>query len=305
MKRRNPFERAGAFAHPIQLTGTDQAALKAIAEYGPISSEQVRQLVWPKDSQKTHAESRLRRLFDSGYIDRLAFDDGPGPARALYVLGPLGRRTDGELLGISQKAIPRPAKLRAYKPLFLNHHLATVQVVVNLRLAAERLAGSLVHYTSDRDLRRGRAVGTEPLPLVPDALVILSIANQTQSFFIELDRVTKSLVSWRRRFREYWGFAKSKAYETTYQSPAILIVFDAPRPLAIRRTVALAQLIKAEAGERDPTLFWLTTLTDAVPSSILTEPVWQLGSREGRYSLLPPVQTKSRPPNESPGRRPT
>ena len=184
MARRHPFKRAHGSRRPLQLNATAQAALAAVSEYGPISGDQLRQLVWPKASQKTYAESVLRRLFDAGYLDRIAFADGPGPPRVLYVLGPIGRRAEAQRCQLSASTIaPRPAKQRSYKPLFLNHHLATAQVVINLRLAAARLHGTLSRFTPDRQLRRDRNDSAAKLPVVPDAFVVLDVAGRNTGLF--------------------------------------------------------------------------------------------------------------------------
>jgi hypothetical protein len=289
MSRRDPFKRADAPRRPLHLNHTEQATLEAVSQFGPVSSDQLRQIVWPRPSQKTYAESVLRRLFDAGYLGRIAFIDGTGPPRVLYVLGPMGRRAEAQRRQLSASTIaPRPAKQRSYKPMFLAHHLATVQVVINFRLAAARLHGTLTQYTRDRQLRRDRNDSVARLPVIPDAFVALNVAGRTQGFFIELDRATKTVASWRDRFGDYWLFRKAEAYQNDFMSPAILTVVDAAAPRAGSRLRALKQALEATAEGRDTTLFWFAKLSEATADAILTKPIWQIGGLEGSYSLLPP-----------------
>jgi hypothetical protein len=292
MTRRNPFERTRNAALSLHLTSIAQPVLPVAADFGPVKGAQIRQLLWPKPSQKTYAESVLRQLFDAGYLDRIAFVDGSGPPRVLYVLGPAGRRAEAQRSQPSASTIaPRPAKQRSYKPMFLAHHLATIQVVINFRLDAARLHGTLTQYTPDRQLRRDRNDNAAKLPVIPDAFVALNVAGRTQGFLVELDRATKTVGSWRGRFGAYWLFQKAKTFERDFMSPAVLVVIDAPAPRAQGRLRVLKQALEGTANGRDTTLFWFATLADATADAILTKPIWQIGGREGSYSLLPPKES--------------
>lgn len=303
MRRRRPFARSNKADHVFQLTATAQAALEAVSQFGPLLSAQILQLVWPKPSQETYGESVLRRLFDAGYLDRIPLVDGYGPPRVLNALGPLGRRIEAQRRQLSASNIgPRPAKQRSYKPLFINHHVATVQIGINLKLAVACLEGTLEKYTPDRELRRARNNSNARLAIIPDAFAVLNVATRTQSFFIELDRATKTVGSWRKRFFDYWRFGHTEAFHHDYNSPAILIVVDAPKSRAANRILGLKQVLNSNSGNLDPTMFWLTTLQDATPDAILCEPIWEVGGREGRFSLLPGGATAQQSMNSLPMR---
>jgi hypothetical protein len=131
----------------------------------------------------------------------------------VYSLGHLGRLYTADKLGVAASLFgPRPAKERDRDLIFLKHHLMTVQTIINLKRAAERLGGSLIHYESERALRAKRGGARGGMPVVPDAFIVLVIGPRIQSFCIELDRATVGLRSWRQRLHRYWQWERTASF---------------------------------------------------------------------------------------------
>jgi hypothetical protein len=164
----------------------------------------------------------------------------------------------------------------------------TVQTVINLKLASERLGGSLVHHESERVLRAKRGAPRAAMPVVPDAFVVLVVGPRVQSFCIELDRATVDLRSWRQRLHRYWQWERTASFREDLKAPAVLIVVEARPRIGQRRVLDIKKLIDEEAKSRgtDPGLFWCTTLDEAGPDKALIHPVWLVGGQEGLHPLL-------------------
>ena len=289
MTRRKVFQREITQTDSFQVTATDLQAVENVGLYRLILGEQLLQLHWPMPSQRRHGESRLRGLFHQGWLDRQPFQDGPARPRAVYSLGKQGRLRVAEKLGVPASQVgPRPAKERAHDALFLKHHLATVQVVINLRHAAEQLGGGVVHYQDERALKASRLRDCVSMPVIPDAFVVLSVNGGVQSFCIETDRATVDLRAWKRRFRAYWQFAKTQMFRKDFAKPVVLIVVASDVSLAKRRVTILKQTLDSEALETgcDPSLFWVTTLEQAVPHAVLSDVIWAVGGQDGHFGLL-------------------
>ena len=173
MARRSAFQREQKHRHGFVLMERDLKAVEDVGRYRFLTAQQLLQLNWPKSSQRRHGESRLRELFHAGWLDRQPFGVGLGHPLAVYSLGPLGRLHVAAQASVAvSKVGPRPVKERNHDLLFLQHHLQTVQVVINIAAAAERHGGSLVLYREERLLRADWARDPKETRLLPDAFPV-------------------------------------------------------------------------------------------------------------------------------------
>lgn len=242
-------------------------------------AQQLLQLRWPRPSQRRHGESRLRELFHAGWLDRIPYQDClAGRARALYVLGPLGRRYVAEQLGVPVDTVaPRPARQRERESLFVRHHLSTVQAVINLRLAAEAVGGGMPFFQAERELRARHYKDKRSFPVVPDAFVALAADGGVQTFCVELDRNTVPLRAWAERIEAYWRWRSSSSYQSELQRPAVLTFVDASPSEAEGR----ARALRATAERTLPnvadvaSMFWFATLEAATVEAALQGAIWR------------------------------
>jgi len=291
MTRRKVFERDDLRSGSFHITQTDLQAVEEVGRYRLLLADQIRQLAWPRASQRRHAESRLRGLFHLGWLDRQPHLDGALRPRAVYSLGRVGRPHVAHMLNVPIHELgPRPVKERHHDQLFLAHHLATVQAAINLRLAAEALGGQVVHHEDERTLKARHQRQPSAMPVIPDAFLALSVGGRTQSFCIELDRATVDRRPWRQRIKGYANWRKSADFRDHYRNPAVLIVVAADDRVAARRVRELKQIVE-EVAAVDPSLFWFTTLDDASPRAVLTQPIWAIAGRGGLYPLINPQRS--------------
>ncbi len=290
MSRRKVFQRDPRRVAAFQVTETDLLAVADVGRFRLLLGEQLLQRRWPRPSQKRHGESRLRGLFHEHWLDRVPYQDGAARPRALYTLGKRGRSHLALKLGVPTTELgPRPAKERAHDTLFLKHHLLTVQFIIHLELAARKVGVEVGRYEDERALKAARQKNRQEMPVIPDAFIVLAFNDRQQGFCIELDRATVDLRAWKRKLDGYWAWARTESFAKRYLSPAVLVVVGAEERFAIRRVTALRQLIEAEASttRNDPSLFWLTSLSDATDDGILREPIWAVGGQQSLFRLLP------------------
>jgi hypothetical protein len=287
--RRPAFTRSSRSGrHALCVTERDLKAVEDVGRFRFLTARQLLQLHWPRPSQRRHGESRLRELFHAGWLARQPFGSGLGHPLAVYSLGPKGRAHVAATSATPAAGLrARPVRERNHDPLFLKHHLQTVQIVINLAQAAEIHGGGLVHYRDERLLRADWAEDRAANRVVPDAFIVLAIGARTQSFCIELDRATVDAVAWRRRLGEYLAWTRTGRFTRELMSPSVLLVVEATPKVAQRRVQQLKELVDEAVGrdEVPPYLFWLSTLDAVGPDAVLDEAVWLAGGREGLHRL--------------------
>lgn len=158
------------------------------------------------------ANSRLRRLFDGGYVRRSFVPAGAYATEAVYVPG---RDAIPELvsaLGIERAEIERLIGQEA--PMFLAHALA----VTDARIAFTRLKPSCIahlEWLSEPEVRHEYRLGShaesERRVLKPDGALLVTAKTKAYLYFIEVDRGHVSCPQ----------FAKSCASYTQYISRGI------------------------------------------------------------------------------------
>ncbi len=165
----------------VERTLRDERVLLALARFRIARTEDLVAFAFGKARKDTAAE-RLRRLFDSGYLDVYV---GDRSTENVYALGPLGKRWV-ESVGGSVGRVPRDRE----------HHLAIVRAWVGLAVAAHESSDvALDLFRPDWEVLAETGV---PPPVVPDAFVQLSLGTSSGPgtvvrFCVEVDRGTESL----------------------------------------------------------------------------------------------------------------
>jgi hypothetical protein len=170
----------------VELQVRDVEMLTALARLRIARTAEIAALCFPGVRKDTVA-SRLRVLFDAGYLD-VTTADRTSPN--LYSLGPRGRDVVREEGG-QVWPVPRGG---------LAHHLAIVRTWV--ALAATRIGGVRVELARpDWELRA--EFGDRGLPIVPDLFAVLMIQGVEVPFAVEVDLATEPLHVLRAKLRAY------------------------------------------------------------------------------------------------------
>src|SRR5690242_11081113 len=107
MSRLSVFTRSPS-APALQLTQRDIAAVAAVQELGFLTNDQLHRLCYGgKASGKTYAESRLKLLYQHGYLQRIPKPQlGLGAPKVVYCLDEEGRYLLAQQRGVSRREIP-------------------------------------------------------------------------------------------------------------------------------------------------------------------------------------------------------
>ncbi len=98
-----------------------------------------------------------------------------------------------------------------------------------------------------RTIRRGDQAATIDLPLLPDATFELILGDRRRRFFVELDRATRPLDSWREKAQAYTSYRQSTELQARYGVSDFVLLTVAP---TAKRTERIAEQIAKV--DRDP-----------------------------------------------------
>lgn len=237
------------------VTSTELDAVEDVARFRALRTDQLLRLHWPKPSQRRHGESRLRELFHQGWLDPTPFYGAPGPPRAIYTLGALGRRHCRTTTSVNVDVSAGRERMRDV--VYLRHWLFTTDCVIALRLGAEATGGGLVQLFDERRLRRMMAGPGSEMTVVPDAFAVLRVDDAVRSFCIEADRGTVDVRAWRAKVARYLDWTAAPSFKTTFVSPTVLTIVDVTVCNGDRRVDELATATEGVVADRreDPTMF--------------------------------------------------
>jgi hypothetical protein len=130
----------------------------------------------------------------------------------------------------------------------------------------------------------------QKVSLIPDGYFRLHTCEPEEHVyhhFLEIDRRTETGESrvwgrrdWARKMKAYLVYFESEQYERQYgtKKGRLLTVTTGDRRLA-----NLKQITEQLGGKAR---FWFTTFDRLTAQTALSEPIWQVGSRDGWYSLI-------------------
>jgi Replication-relaxation len=218
------------------------AIIRQVAELRLMSARQIQAIHFPEhehDNQQAATRARQRvlerltreRLLVS--LDRRIGGVRAGSAGMVLALGPIGQR-------VLRASGPR---LRSYEPgyRFVDHTLATAQLVVDLTVAARRgLLDLLVCEAEPRCWRQFSGVGGRQV-LRPDAFVVLGSGAYELRWFIEVDRASESLPVIVRKCRLYVDYYQSGTEQAAHGGVFPRVCWSVPdesRAERLRRAIA-------------------------------------------------------------------
>lgn len=244
----------------IILTPRDHALVAAVGRFRLVRTSDLKQLFFPGRHRDVCA-TRLRKLFDSGWLD---IRIGELAAENAYGLGPMGRRWLAER-GERVWAVPRGD---------VRHHLAIVHVWALLAVAIHASAGlRMVRFTPDWQLRsESRGVDSAA---VADALIEIHShpaqgETRATNIILEVDRGTEWLPVLRSKLAAHVRALAFTAGIEGVPSPLLAVVLQqasALRVEAVRRLITTVWPDSAVVWTGDDAMLaWLAALATPVPT---------------------------------------
>lgn len=137
-----------------------------------------------------------------------------------------------------------PVRQRAVQN--LEHSLAIGQVYTALRAACEHRQNAALHrWQGDHLLARPAAYDRLPvvgyrerLPVQPDATALLTTPDGARRLFVELDRGTRPLSTWREKASAYAAYVGNPTLQARYGCDDFLLLIVAP---TVQRLARIAQ----------------------------------------------------------------
>jgi Replication-relaxation len=225
-----------------RLSERDQAILRQVGELRLMSARQIQAVHFPAgdhDSEQAATRARQRvltRLIRERLLTRLERRIGgvrAGSAGLVLALGPVGQRVlalDG-------------GRRRSYEPTsrFVDHTLATTQLVVDVTLAARQGVLELLDYQAEPRSWREFADMSGRRVLRPDAFLALGVGAYELRWFIEVDRSTESLPTVLRKCHLYGAYYQSGIEQANRGGVFPRVCWmtpDTPRAERLRQAIA-------------------------------------------------------------------
>ena len=264
------------------LQARDRQIIIGIYSYRLLSSDQVQGLFGFHCLRRVN--SRLRQLYDHGYLSRSFLPTTRGSGKAVYTLGPKGTAIIAEESGQDLEVIKRKMKgVSQLKEFFLSHNLDLNRVRINLSQAILRQPGlKLETWINDYDceqtyrvIERGQEITRR---FRPDGYFRFWQDKRLHSYFVELDRSTMSSERFQNKVHTYLEFARLGFYERRFGVKSF-------RVLVIVPSVPRLNNLKRAVEEVTSGIFWFTTIEQTTREKVLC-PIWQRAGQSGLYSLL-------------------
>ena len=261
------------------------------------TTQQLLRLLGYSTASLTYVQTRLKRLADLGYLERLylprARRAGSGPV--LYRL----RRKSIPILRAQGLQLPyrlRPSEARDYGYLHLLHTLTVNDLLIAATILARETPGlELTRIVHERELQaepiavtvsgRGRQVA-------PDGFLEFRYRGTQSCLLLEIDRGSHGQDSWKRKVEGLVGLTEGP-YETRFKTRSLTIVVlttsgrERARQLLTWTSNVLASLNRQELCE----LFCVAALDPATvsPKRIFFSRIWRSPGRDEPVSLLDPL----------------
>lgn len=299
------------------LTPRAMEVLSAICECGALTSLQISLLCFPLRYNKgepyrdSYCLELLKKLREAGLIEEIERYQLKSEGKKAYVyrLSQKGRQTLAAWRKVSMVELPCRQKDKRLSKEYIEHFTLINDFRVVLMRAVFELGNDarIMTYYDDMDLKSRHSSDrlTITLPggktesnvvLVPDGYFCLRV-QETQPWdyhrFIEVDRGTEIGKSnagyndWVRKILKYREYIKRDgAYQNRYQAPGVAILTVT---LSENRLANLKKITEEVGGKHR---YWFTSIDRIFArkgeplTKVLTEPIWEIATRNGQYSLL-------------------
>ncbi len=303
-KRLPRLTRADAAKLPsFRVTDRDRAILRAVGQCRILTSKQIEKLFFTpeagEETNSSYCQYRLQQLYHRGYLARdeqpQKLSDGRKPL--LYALDLTGARLLAEMADSVTKPRTRSGRTATFSPLFLDHLLATNDVLIAMTIAARRAGMSISGWADELSLRKRHAADqvtitgpgnrTKVTAVVPDGYFTLRAGEKTQHFFLEIDRgaVTGERSvwgkkDWARKIAGYLAYYHSGLFRRRYHTKSLRVLTVTSSAKRLENLLAITEKVGGKAR------FWFTTFDHLPPGTALTEPIWRVASRPGLHPVI-------------------
>lgn len=245
----------------------DRQLLKELAAMRLIDREQTK--VIAGFSSTTRANTRLLALTRAGVLRRFFFGTIPGGRKAIYSLSPKGATlADAPYRGLER----RPGVLLA-GDLFVQHQLDINSVYLIVRHRPIPIPG--VRFSSWQSFPTPLS---QSASIIPDGYFELESPKGVRAMFLEVDRGTETLKTWKRKTEAYLRLAISHEFGNRFSRERfrVLVVTASERRLIT---------IRATVCNFTDKVFWFGTLED-INQDRFWSPIWLRPNGNEKLSLL-------------------
>ena len=269
--RRSPFQRA---KNPMTLQERDKNIIALCCDYHFLTREQIRLL--SGFNCRNRLSTRLRKLFDNGFLSRRFLSVFRGGGRIIYFLGPRGVEIISGKSGIDVMTIKQKRKqLLKIKNAFLPHYLLINRFRLALSLASKNNPGiSLKSWKTEKEI----PLSLEEREFYPDAYFVYGFRGKLYSIFLEVDCSTESNKRFHGKVENYLKYGFDGYYQKQFG-------FQFFRVMVVCQTMARLKNLKKLIEQRTDKMFWLALQADISPEKILTK-IWHRPARDPVFSLL-------------------
>lgn len=288
----------------FSLTSRDVEILQTIYQYRAMTTPQIDALffhdepTWGASQVSSRCLNRLKLLFQHRYIYRAERPQTVSEGRKPLVYW-LDERGAQYLANLSKRSIydlDWSRQDRSVKWPFLEHLLLTNDLRTAVTIAARVEGFNIPIWHDERVLKRthyedkvqvetatGRLV---EVSIIPDAYFLLETVQNRYHQFIEMDRGTESATSsgdrrdWTRKILSYLEYYRSGKYHGRYHTSSMRVLTITTTE---RRLKTLKEATEKAGGKKR---FWFTTIDKITPGTVLTAPIWQVGSEVKEYSMV-------------------
>ena len=269
--RRSPFQRAN---NPLVLQERDKNIIALCYDYHFLTREQIRLL--SGFGCRNRASTRLRKLFDNGYLSRRFLSVFQGGGRIIYFLGPEGVEIISEKSGIDAMIVRQKRKqLLNIKNTFLPHYLSINEFRLALSLASRNNPEIILKFWNTQ---KEIPLRLEEKEFYPDAYFVYGYRNKFYNLFLEIDRSTESNKRFQGKVNNYLKYG----FDGYYQKQSGFQFF---RVLITCKSMARLRNLKKLIEQKTDKMFWLALQADISPEKILGK-IWHRPARSPLFSIL-------------------
>ncbi|MFA5143761.1 MAG: replication-relaxation family protein [Candidatus Omnitrophota bacterium] len=268
--RRSPFKKA---KNSLVLQERDKKIIALCHEYHFLTREQIRLLL---GFSRNRASTRLRKLFDNGYLSRRFLPVIQGSGKILYFPGPRGIEIISEKSGIDPLKIKQKRKqILEIRNFSLPHYLLINEFRIAFSLASRNIPEiSLKSWNTQKEIPL-RLEGKE---FYPDAYFVYGYRNKLYNLFLEVDRSTETNGRFLGKVNNYLKYG----FDGYYQKQSGFQFF---RVLVTCKSMARLQNLNKLIEQKTDKMFWLALQADISPGKILGK-IWHRPARSSLFSIL-------------------
>lgn len=275
--------------HPprMVLNDRDKAIIWTVYQCRVLRQDQLQALFF---SSRAAAQRRLALLYHHGFLERQFLLVRPGIMNSptLYLLDRRGEELLRAEYGMEE--VSWNTSHNHVSSDFLDHALAINDVRIAITLACQESGYELLDWHSESQIKQDydrvqvkSAQGrSRSVAVVPDSYFALATRFGNTHFFLELDRGTMTTRRFRDKVEAFLAYYRGGGYEKRYGARSL-------RVLTVTLSQRRLENLKAVTEEAGGTVwFWFGVLSDLTPETVLTQPVWQVATREGKAALIAP-----------------